>query len=93
MAEVSRWVLLRVFVRSLALQASWSFRGLQSLGFAYAMEPALERIYPAAGDRRLALQRHLGFFNSNPVLAAAILGCAVRMEELLPENAGGEGIP
>lgn len=79
MAALRRRDLLRVFLRSLALQASWSFEGMQSLGVAYALEPALRRIH---GDRAAgALEGHLGFFNTHPFLAAAILGAVVRLEE------------
>src|SRR5690606_13799238 len=39
-------ILARVFLRSLLLQASWNPRGMQNLGFAYAMWPALEHLYP-----------------------------------------------
>ena len=38
--------LLRVFFRSLFLQAAWNPRGMQNLGFADAMEPALADLYP-----------------------------------------------
>ncbi|MBE0618034.1 MAG: PTS system mannose/fructose/sorbose family transporter subunit IID, partial [Proteobacteria bacterium] len=74
------------FCRSLCLQASWSFQGMQSLGFAYAMGPALRRLYGAEDAYRLAVQRHLEFFNTHPFLAAAVLGAAVRLEA-----DGGEG--
>lgn len=78
--------LARVFLRSLSLQAAWSFQGMQSLGFAYAMEPALARLYGAGDAYRRALSRHLEFFNCHPFLAAAVLGSAVRLEA-----DGGEG--
>lgn len=71
----------RIFARSLSLQASWSFEGMQSLGFAYAMAPALAklgRVGVQDGEHR---SRHLEFFNTHPFLACAILGCVVRLEE------------
>jgi len=86
LAALRRRDLLRVFGRSLCLQASWSFRGMQSLGFAYAMEPALQRLHGAGEAGRRALGRHLEFFNTHPFLAAAVLGASVRLEA-----EGGEG--
>ena len=75
---------LRAFGRSTVIQASWSFRGMQSLGFAYAMDPVLLRLYE--GDEyRAAVRRHLEFFNTHPFLAAAVLGASIRLE------ADGEG--
>ena len=78
---VSRNVLARVFWRSLFLQASWNPRGMQNVGFAYAMGPALAALYPEPAARARAVLRHLEFFNCHPYLAAAIIGGAVRMEE------------
>lgn len=60
---------------------------MQSVGFAYAMEPALERLYPSGEARRQAVTRHLGFFNTHPYLASTVLGCAIRLEE-----EGGDGV-
>ena len=79
MVAVTRWDLVRVFWRSLWLQASWSYRDMQSLGFAYALEPVLRRRYQGE-ELCVATGRHLEFFNSNPILAAAIVGAAVHAE-------------
>ena len=39
---LDRYTLWRVFYRSLFLQASWNPRGMQNLGLAYALYPALK---------------------------------------------------
>jgi PTS system mannose-specific IID component len=72
--------LTRVFLRSLLLQASWNRRGMQNLGFAYAMWPALCALYADRAARERALSRHLAVFNTHPYLAAAILGGALHHE-------------
>ena len=79
--RVSPATLSRVFWRSLFLQAAWNPRGMQNLGFAYAIAPALAELYPEPATRAEAAQRHLEFFNCHPYAAAAILGGAVRLEE------------
>jgi len=79
-SELPASVLVRVFLRSLLLQASWNRRGMQNLGVAYALWPALERLYPDPGRRAAAAARHLAFFNTHPYLAPAILGGALRHE-------------
>jgi mannose PTS system EIID component len=79
--RVSALALLRVFWRSLFLQAAWNPRGMQNLGFAFAMQPALRELYPDSAARARAAERHLEFFNCHPYLAAAIVGGAVRLEE------------
>lgn len=80
--RVSGGTLARCFFRSLFLQAAWNRRGMQNLGFAYAIDPALCALYRADPERRReALGRHLGLFNCHPYAAAAILGGAIYHEE------------
>jgi PTS system mannose-specific IID component len=79
--RVPAWTLLHVFWRSLFLQAAWNPRGMQNLGFAWAIAPALAQLYPDRARRAQAAARHLEFFNCHPYMAAAILGGAVRIEE------------
>ncbi|MCC5894650.1 MAG: PTS mannose/fructose/sorbose transporter family subunit IID [Alkalibacterium sp.] len=80
---------LHVFWRSQFLQASWNFERMQNIGWAYAMIPALKKLYTTKEDRALALKRHLEFFNTHPYLAAPVLGVTLTLEE---EKAGGEDI-
>jgi len=79
--RVSRWTLWRVFWRSLLLQAAWNPKGMQNVGFAYAVYPALEALYPDPQALQAAAERHLKTFNCHPYATAAILGGAIRHEE------------
>jgi PTS system mannose-specific IID component len=79
--SLARPALWRSFWRCFFLQAAWNRRGMQNLGFAYAIDPALRALYPDPERRRAALARHLGFFNCHPYMAAAILGGAIHHEE------------
>lgn len=78
---LTRGVLLRVFLRSLFLQASWNPQGMQNLGLAYAIYPALERLYPDKQALEEAVRRHLVFFNTHPYVAAAIVGGVLYHEQ------------
>ncbi|MFP2930461.1 PTS system mannose/fructose/sorbose family transporter subunit IID [Pyxidicoccus sp. 3LG] len=78
--SLSLWVLVRVFLRSLFLQASWNPKGMQNLGLAYAVYPVLECLYPPGPSREEAVRRHLVFFNTHPYVAAAIVGGVVYHE-------------
>jgi PTS system mannose-specific IID component len=91
--RVPRATLLRVFWRCLFLQAAWNRRGMQNLGFAYAIDPALRRLYDDPVRRRDALRRHLNFFNCHPYMAGAIVGGAIHHEELVAAGAEPEGLP
>lgn len=73
--------LLRVFFRALLIQASWSYERMQSLGFAYAVEPALRKLYPDPAEYETRLRLHLEYFNTQPYLASFIVGAAIRMEQ------------
>ncbi len=72
-------------------QISWNYERMQALGFAYAMEPVLRKLFPNKEDYEAALQRHLVFFNTNPVVGAPlIIGSAIAMEEAgAPASAEG----
>ncbi len=77
----SPWTLLRVVLRALWIQSCWNFRGMQNLGFAYAIGPVIKALYLAKTDRARALQRHIEFFNTHPYCSAIILGVVAQMEQ------------
>jgi PTS system mannose-specific IID component len=54
---------------------------MQSLGFAFAIEPVLRKLYPDQAEYEARLRIHLEYFNTQPYLASFILGAVVRMEE------------
>jgi len=82
----------RIFLRSLLWQGSWNFARFQSLGLAYAIYPLLERLYGSDREKLSGrLRRYLGCFNTNPYLAAAILGFLVHMESR-GEEMGDHGL-
>jgi PTS system mannose-specific IID component len=73
--------LFRVFRRALLLQASWSFDRMQTLGFAYAIEPVLQKLYPDHAEYETRLRSHLEYFNTQPYCASFILGAVAGLEE------------
>jgi PTS system mannose-specific IID component len=84
--------LFRVFRRALLIQASWSFERMQSIGFAYAIEPVLRKLYPDQAEYESRIRLHLEYFNTQPFLASYILGAVMRMEEdrAMGRDAGGD---
>lgn len=79
----------KVFWRSQFLQASWNFERMQNVGWAYAMIPALKKMYKSKEERSEALKRHLEFFNTHPYLASPVLGVTLTLEE---ERASGKEV-
>jgi mannose/fructose/N-acetylgalactosamine-specific phosphotransferase system component IID len=75
-----------------SLQISWNYERMQALGFCWAMEPVLRRIYPDKDEYAEGLQRHLSFFNTSPIIGAPlIVGSAVAMEEARAKSSA-EGV-
>lgn len=91
--SLGAWTLARVFLRSLFIQAAWNRKGMQNIGFAYALGPALARLFPDHAARTRAVERHLAFFNTHPYMAAAILGGVVRIEERVARGQAPETAP
>jgi PTS system mannose-specific IID component len=84
--KINKLDLARVFFRSFLIQASWSFDRMQSLGFAFALEPVIRKLYTDGEEYRSRLNVHMEYFNTQPYLALFILGAAARLEE---ERASG----
>lgn len=54
---------------------------MQAMGFAFAISPALKKIYKEKTEFLSALKRHMEFFNTQPYMAAPIIGAAIKMEQ------------
>lgn len=79
----------KVWWRLTFLQGSWNYERMQNLGWAYALMPAIKKLYTTKEDRAAALGRHLEFFNTHPYVAAPIMGVTMALEE---ERANGAEI-
>jgi mannose/fructose/N-acetylgalactosamine-specific phosphotransferase system component IID len=73
--------LARATSRSLQIQALLTPERMQGPGFAFALVPALRRLYRSRQDLAHALTRHLAYFATHPVLSGYVLGAAARLEE------------
>ena len=80
--------LWRMALRSLFLQATFNYERQQGLGWAWALQPALERLYPDPAEYRERLAEHTAYFNTQPTLASLALGAVAGLEE---RRAAGEG--
>lgn len=72
---------IKVWWRSTFLQGSWNYERMQNGGWAFAMIPAIKRLYKTKEERSAALKRHLEFFNTHPYVASPILGVTLALEE------------
>ncbi|HAT72578.1 MAG TPA: hypothetical protein DCS63_07165 [Elusimicrobia bacterium] len=83
-------MLFSMFLRSFFIQAGWNYERFQNLGFAFSLQPALEKIYPDREKYKTALLRHLQIFNTQPYMASFVLGNIIRMEERAAVDGGAE---
>jgi len=79
---------MRMGLRASLLQATWNYERQQGIGWAWALQPALNRLVADAALRRPRLAEHTAFFNTQPTLASLALGAVARLEE---ERATGQG--
>ena len=77
----SKRMFVSVFARSFLLQTLWNFERMQNIGFVYGILPVLRKIYPSPDDRKDALLRHIGFFNTHPYMVNMIFGLVAAMED------------
>ena len=73
--------LARIAWRTVLLQATWNYERHQGLGWAWSLEPALQRLYPDAAERSARLAEHTAYFNTQPTLASVALGAVAGLEE------------
>jgi PTS system mannose-specific IID component len=71
-----------IFLRLLAIQASWNYEILLGTGIGFCVEPALRLLPGGKGGEayRAALARQSQYFNAHPYLAAVAVGALVRAE-------------
>jgi len=72
---------ISVWFRSFFLQGSWNYERMQNGGWAYALIPAIKKLYKNKEDRAAALKRHLEFFNTHPYVASPVIGVTLALEE------------
>ncbi len=81
--KVSKKALNKCFTNWLVFAHScYNYERLQGTGFCYAMLPIIEELYKDDLEgKKVALQRHTAFFNTEVRLGSAIVGLTAAMEE------------
>lgn len=65
----------------LTFQWSWNYERMQALGYAWSILPVLKKAYKTKDELIAAVKRHMNFFNTQPMVGAAIMGATAAMEE------------
>ncbi len=80
--KITHGDLVNVFFRSMPLEWTWNFERQQHMGYSFAINPILKKLYGDDKEKlKEALQRHLEFFNTTPAVSTVILGINIAMEE------------
>ena len=81
--KVSKKALNKCFTNWLVFAHScYNYERLQGTGFCYAMLPIIEELYKDDPEgKKIALQRHTAFFNTEVRIGSAIVGLTAAMEE------------
>ena len=69
-----------IFLRTFFLQDLWNFERLQNIGFLYILYPVFKSLYKDKEERKKALLRHIGFFNTNPYMVNIIVAMVINTE-------------
>lgn len=81
MLRIRKRDLIKVFLRSLYVQATWNYERMLSLGICYSLIPIAKRLYPEKEKQIQFLKRHLHFFNSHPYMTTFALGAIATIEQ------------
>lgn len=73
-----------IFFRSFTLEWDWNYERQMNMGYCYSLLPVIKKLYKNPEEQKLAMKRHLEFFNTTPHMSTLILGISAAMEE---ENA------
>lgn len=82
----------RCLLRSGMLNAAYNTRGLQSMGFLYAVMPALREIYPDDEAFAESCSRYSGYFNCNVVWAPFLCGAFIHTERQIAAGSAAAGM-
>lgn len=80
MHTVPHKTFLFVFLRTFLVGAAFNMRGLQNVGFMYAMDPGLAAIHKNPADLRKARNRYARHYNCHPFWTPLVAGMLLHTE-------------
>lgn len=74
-----RWIMFN--------QSNYNYERMQGTGFAHAMLPVIQKLYPNEQDmQKQRMQLHMAFFNTEPQWGACIIGISAAFEEKIAQG-------
>ena len=84
-------VVLACLARTGCINAAMTARGMQQIGLAFVLEPALRWLYPEQAERTRAFARYAGHSNTHPFMIPLLVGILLSMEQAIAKGALPEG--
>lgn len=81
MSSLSTVDLAKILCRSLFIQASWNEERMLGLGYCSCLIPFIKKQKKNLNDRIQFLRKNVGFFNTHPYMATAIIGATMKLHE------------
>ena len=82
--------LFKIFLRSLFIQASFTYKDKLSVGFAFCLIPGLKHISNNCEHFWQLLTHHSCYFNTHPYLASYIIGAVLSLEKRIEKSPAEE---
>jgi len=76
-------ILLACFLRTYLINSVFNLKGLQSIGFLYALDPGLKQLYPDSKALNQARRRYLTPYNCNYFFLPLLIGLFLHCEQLM----------
>lgn len=86
--KITKKILNKVVFRSFFEDSTINYERFQALGFLYAIDPALKKLYPDNERYVKAAKRHMEMYNSTEYMINPILGTTIALEEKIANMEG-----
>lgn len=80
-------VVLACLGRTSCINAAMTARGMQQIGLAFVLEPALRHLYPEPRDFARAMARYAGHSNTHPFMIPLFVGILLSLEQAITKGA------
>ena len=84
-------VVLACLARTSCINAAMTARGMQQIGLAYVLEPALRELYPEPQAFARAMSRYAGHSNTHPFMIPLFVGILLSLEQAIAKGRLPEG--
>ncbi|MFP4396490.1 MAG: PTS system mannose/fructose/sorbose family transporter subunit IID [Desulfonatronovibrio sp.] len=86
MFPVSLKTMLCCFLRTYLMGSGFNTRGMQNIGLAFAIDPALREIYPDTGKLQKARRRYIKLYNTHHLWNHLMVALFIDLEKKISQD-------